>query len=119
MVAETISESAPFFVILVIFIAQYSHLLMLIMRKDNYNSYVKLSYTLALGELDEFHMLSPTAFLIFTAYTILITVVLMNLVIAILSDKYEEVMTYRDYYEGKAMLKRSLAYEKLLMAFNF
>ena len=47
---------------------------------------------LALGELDEFNDLNWTAFFTFMVFTILITVVLMNLVIAILSDSYEEVI---------------------------
>ena len=48
----------------------------------------------------------------------MITLVLMNLVIAILSDKYEEVMAHRQYYEGRARLEKSLVYEKLMIAFG-
>ena len=47
------------------------------------------------------------------AYTILITLVLMNLVIAILSDAYELVTSEKKYYDGKAKIRRSLMYEKL------
>ena len=50
----------------------------------------KVTYTLTLGELD-FEDLSPSRFIIFVAYTTLITLVLMNLLIAILSDAYELV----------------------------
>ena len=62
--------------------------------------------------------LNVTSFTIFVSYTILITLVLMNLVIAILSDKYESVTAERLFYEGKTMLRRSLVYEKILMLFQ-
>ena len=37
----------------------------------------------------------------------------MNLVISILGDEYELVMAERDFYKGKAMLRKSLVYERL------
>ena len=46
---------------------------------------------MTLGDLDDYMELNVTSFVIFASYTILITLVLMNLVIAILSDKYESV----------------------------
>ena len=51
---------------------------------------VKTSYTLTLGELD-FEDLSAIRFIIFVFFTYLITLVLMNLLIAILGDAYELV----------------------------
>ena len=54
-----------------------------------------------------------TNFAIFMAYTILITLMLMNLVIAILSDAYELVTSEKKYYDGKAKMRRSLMYERL------
>ena len=83
-----------------------------LIKRENDIHLFRIAYVLALGELDEFSDLSTTAFLIFLVFTILITVVLMNLVIAILSDKYEEVMASKKYYEGKAKLDKSLSYEK-------
>merc|ERR1712083_812678 len=78
----------------------------------------RIAYALSLGELDEFQELSMTAFFIFLIYTILITLVLMNLVIAILSDKYEEVMAHKLFFVGRARLDKSLSYEKMLIAFS-
>ena len=78
---------------------------------------MRTAYTLTLGDLDDYMELNFTSFTIFAAYTILITLVLMNLVIAILSDKYEAVTSERQFYEGKTMLKKSLMYEKILMLF--
>ena len=76
----------------------------------------KTTYTLTLGDLD-YEDLNTTKFMIFVVYTILITLVLMNLLIAILSDAYELVQSEKKYYEGKAKLERSLMYERLVMFF--
>ena len=51
---------------------------------------IKTTYTLTLGELD-FEDLNNTRFIIFMLFTYLITLVLMNLLIAILGDAYELV----------------------------
>ena len=64
MVRETISEAAPFFTILGLFIISYTHLLMCIQKDDNYGVF-RIAYALSLGELDEFQELSMTAFFIF------------------------------------------------------
>ena len=76
----------------------------------------KVTYTLTLGELD-FEDLSPSRFIIFVAYTTFITLVLMNLLIAILSDAYELVQSEKKYYEGKAQLEKSLMFERLVVFF--
>ena len=83
---------------------------------EGYLAVFKVTYTLSLGELD-FDELSISRFLVFVAYTILITLVLMNLLIAILSDAYELVQSEKKYYEGKAKLERSLMFERLVMFF--
>ena len=76
----------------------------------------KVTYTLTLGELD-YDQLSSSRFLVFVAYTILITLVLMNLLIAILSDAYELVQSEKKYYEGKVKLERSLMFARLVVFF--
>ena len=61
------------------------------LTKDaNYLTVFKTTYTMTLGELD-FENLTTTKFIIFVYYTTLIILVLMNLLIAILSDAYELV----------------------------
>ena len=91
-----------------------SYFFFLLLTKDgNYFSVLKTSYTLTLGELD-FEELSPTKFFIFVVFTTFITLFLMNLLIAILSDAYELVTSEKKYYNGKAQLHRSLSYERLL-----
>ena len=83
-------------------------------QDGKYLSVIKTSYTLTLGDL-EYNDLDTTGFLIFMGYTTLITLVLMNLLIAILSDAYELVTSERKFYDGKAKLQRSLMYERLKM----
>ena len=85
-------------------------------QDEGYLAVFKVTYTLTLGELD-YDELSSSRFLVFVAYTILITLVLMNLLIAILSDAYELVQSEKKYYEGKAKLERSLMFERLVMFF--
>ena len=79
---------------------------------ENYFDVLKVTYTLTLGEL-EFEELNKIRFLIFVAYTTLITLVLMNLLIAILGDAYELVTSEKRYYDGKAKMHKSLMYERL------
>ena len=83
---------------------------------ESYLTVFKTTYTLTLGELD-FVELNTTRFFIFVVYTTLITLVLMNLLIAILGDAYELVQSEKKYYDGKAILSRSLMYERLVMLF--
>ena len=79
-----------------------------------YLTVLKTSYTLTLGELD-FEDLNTTKFLIFMLFTTLITLILMNLLIAILSDAYELVTSEKKYYDGQTKIRRSLSYERLAM----
>ena len=69
---------------------------------------------MTLGELD-YEDLGLINFFVFVVYTSAITLVLMNLVIAIMSDAYELVTSEKKYYDGKAKLERSLRYERLVM----
>ena len=75
---------------------------------------IKTTYTLTLGELD-FEDLNTTRFFVFVVFTYFITLVLMNLLIAILGDAYELVQSERKYFDGKTKLSRSLMYEELAM----
>ena len=106
-------ESIQFYAILGCFIISYFFFLLLNTTDGNYLSVVKTSYTLTLGELD-FEDLDTTKFLIFVVFTTFITLFMMNLLIAILSDAYELVTSERKYYNGKAQLHRSLIYERLV-----
>ena len=85
-------------------------------QDENQLSVLKTTYTLTLGEL-EFEDLSAMNFMIFAVYTSLITLILMNLLIAILSDAYELVQSERKFYDGKAKLERTLMYERIAIFF--
>ena len=111
MIRKTISETLPFYLVLGSFIVSYLIFLMLTMEK-NFLEVFAIAYTLTLGEL-EFEDSNTLRFFIFVAYTILITLMLMNLIIAILSDAYELVTSETKYYDGKEKIRRSLMYERL------
>ena len=102
MIRKTMYETIPFYLVLGSFIISYMIFLMLTMDVS-YLSVVKIAYTLTLGDLD-YEEMDTLRFLIFVAYTILITLMLMNLVISILSDRYELVMSESNFYNGKAKL---------------
>ena len=104
-------DTYKFYVILICFIVSYFLFLML-NQDGGYLPVLKTTYTLTLGELD-FEDLDISRFIIFMVYTTLITLVLMNLLIAILSDAYELVQSEQKYYDGKAKLHRSLMYERI------
>ena len=111
MIIKTFEQTLPFYVVLFLFIASY-FIFLLFTQDDGYLPVFKVAYTLTLGELN-FEDLNMTNFVIFIAYTLLITLMLMNLVIAILSDAYELVTSETKYYDGKAKMRRSLMYERL------
>ena len=77
---------------------------------------MKAAYTLTLAEL-QYENLTPTKFFIFFVFTTMITLVLMNLIIAILSDAYELVQSEKKYYDGKVKIQRSLMYERFVILF--
>ena len=111
MIRKTVKETLPFYVVLFCFIVSYFIFLMFTMEDDSLSVF-KIAYTLTLGDLDYADM-DTLKFLIFMTYTVLITLMLMNLVIAILSDAYELVTSENKFYDGKAKLRRSLTYERL------
>ena len=115
MIIQTFKDTIPFYIILVTCVLSYSIFLMSTEDAEPLIVF-KLTYTLTLGELD-FEELSTSRFIVFVAYTTLITLILMNLLIAILSDAYELVQSEKKYYEGKAKLERSLMFERLVIFF--
>ena len=52
-------------------------------------------------------------FALFATYCFMITVVIMNLIIAVLSDSYELVSSENKFYEGIKKLEKSLMYERM------
>ena len=58
--------------------------------------------------------LTTVKFLIYVVFTTAITLVMMNLLVSILGDAYELVTSEKKYYDGRAKLHRSLAYERLI-----
>ena len=113
MIIETVKRTGPFYVILISFIISYFTFLMLT-KDEGFLPVFKTSYTLTLGDLD-YETLDSTNFFIFVVFTTMITLILMNIMIAILSDAYELVTSEKKYYDAKVKLQRSLAYERLIV----
>ena len=89
IIIQTLRSIYAFYLILACFVLSYFLFLILTQDESNLNAF-KTTYTLTLGEL-EFEDLNTMNFIIFGVYTSLITLILMNLLIAILSDAYELV----------------------------
>ena len=65
---------------------------MFLKRESVPHEYVKLSYAMAFGDFNDQHLdFTLTGFIIFVIFTMFTTLVLMNLLIAIMSDTYERV----------------------------
>ena len=119
MIIQTIKDTYKFYWILFCFIISYFLVLMLSQEEglETPLDVWRAAYTLTLAELVGFDTKGSTNFFIFMIFTLLITLVLMNLIIAILSDAYELVQSERKYYDGQAKIERSLMFERLAMFF--
>ena len=98
MIKEVSYDIVPFMVILVLTMTSYMHIMatFTFYSEDSeegvYSGLAKESYVLSLGELPEYESTS-LKFGIFFVYSLLIPIILMNLLIAILSDAYERVQS--------------------------
>lgn len=126
MTVETIKGTLPFFTILFLFIFSYTHLMIIFNTVDENGKkkpsdiglQLRIAYSLSLGNTDDFKTYSWFGFFVFLLYTLMITLVLMNLVIAIMSDKYEEVTANQDATVGRVMLTKSIESERLARMFR-
>ena len=64
---------------------------MTLLNTDDLNDSFRNSYVLALGELGEFGDFTWLQFVIFIMFSFFVPLVLMNMLIAIMSDAYERV----------------------------
>ena len=114
MVRETMEKALEFYVFLIIIIISYT-LVLALMQKKSIGDVYRVAYVLSIGETGDFDEFDLPSFITYISYTTLIALVLLNLVVGIMSEKYESVVADKHYYEGKAMLRRSLDYEEFLM----
>ena len=109
----------PFFTVMALFIISYSQLLILMNNDSSLATRGIEAYMFALGELPE--ELTGFGFVAFVAVLInnvMITIVLLNLVIAILSDKYEEVVANKQETDARAKLEKILEFEQIYAFFK-
>lgn len=93
MIMEILTDVTIFLIMLFIIIFAYSHLLIVLSDEDyTFESTFKSSYVLSFGELDDSRNNGLIDWINFMIFSFSITLVLMNLLIAIMSDSYERVM---------------------------
>ena len=98
MIKEVSKDIVPFMIILILSMASYMHIMATLtfyekeLEEGIYSMLFQESYVLSLGELPSYDTISMK-FVIFLIYSLLIPIVLMNLLIAILSDAYERVQS--------------------------
>lgn len=91
MIFEIIEDVSAFLIILVTAILAYTQIIMSIEETEGLDQTMRNSYVLALGELGEFGAASGLQFIIFVVFSFFIPLILMNMLIAIMSDAYERV----------------------------
>ena len=74
-------------------------------KKLTFLKAIEICYLLALGDFDSWDTKTePYDFVEFIIFTIILTLVMLNLLIAIISNAYEEVKQERDYFDLKEKL---------------
>ena len=92
MIFEILSDISTFMIILIAAMVSYTQITMIITQQDNIDKHWRASYVLSLGELGDFETISATQFAIFIIFSFFVPLLLMNMLIAIMSDSYERVM---------------------------
>jgi F0F1-type ATP synthase membrane subunit b/b' len=78
---------------------------------------VKDSYVLAFGELGEFREFTTVKFTVFVLFTFFIPLLLMNMLIAIMSDAYERVQSNAAAADARQLADMQLEYEEIVYYF--
>ena len=94
MLLEIMVDIRAFTIILVLSMTAYAQISMFLKREYTPPMYERLSYALAFGDFGNMHLdCTLTGFIIFVIFSMFTTLVLMNLLIAIMSDTYERVQS--------------------------
>jgi len=91
MIMEIIIDIQSFMLILILAMVAYAHISYLTKEAGNVNEEIKESYVLAFGELGNYPDFDFLRFFIFILFTLFVPLLLMNMLIAIMSDAYERV----------------------------
>ena len=80
--------------------------------KENTFGKVKSAVYTTFGQLDDdtnaYHI---DAFVSFTFYTLVLTTIIMNMLIAVMTDRYEIAMAEMKFHDAKKRIGRSLRYD--------
>lgn len=81
---------------------------------DGFVTQLKNSYVLSLGELGDFGEFSALRFIVFIIFSFLIPLVLMNMLIALMSDSYSRVQTNAVAADAKALAEMEAEMEEVV-----
>ncbi len=119
MIIEIIGEITTFLFILFIAILAYAQILYTTKDTDSEEtSTARGSFLLAFGELGDFESIGLVQFLIFALFLFFIPLVLMNMLIAIMSDAYERVQSNAQSADSKILADMILEMEELTRFFK-
>ena len=119
MTFDVIYDLKTFMLILLMFYIAYSQILIAI--SDNGESYADIlrsSYVLLYGDFGELAEFSTVKFFVFVFFSFVIPLVLMNLLIAIMSDSYARVQENAKAADARAMASMILEQEELYYLFK-
>ena len=80
--------------------------------KENTFGMVKSAVYVTFGQLDDdTNDYTIDAFVSFTFYTLVLTTIVMNMLIAVMTDRYEIAISEMKFHDAKKKLGRSLRYD--------
>jgi len=124
MIFEIFKDISAFMIILVVSVVAYAQVSMIFKTLDSEHkvdieSYLRSSYLLTLGELgDDIKDSTTTYFIIFTVFSFFIPILLLNMLIAIMSDSYERVMANKIPADCRQLASMLLEMEQIVNYFN-
>jgi uncharacterized membrane protein len=118
MIMEIIADISTFLIILGIAMMAYAQIMWSLDQLDVSDEVVRNSYVLAFGELGDFQDFSSVKFFIFVLFTFFIPLLLMNMLIAIMSDAYERVQANSAAADARSLADMELEYEELIYFFQ-
>jgi ABC-type multidrug transport system fused ATPase/permease subunit len=117
MIMEIIADISTFLIILGIAMMAYAQIMWSLDQLDVSDEVVRNSYVLAFGELGDFQDFGTVKFFIFVLFTFFIPLLLMNMLIAIMSDAYERVQANSAAADVRSLADMELEYEEVVHFF--
>lgn len=103
MIFDILYDIRTFLMILLLATVAYSQILLTFDRSDAYDSYGRIGYLLAFGELSGPEEFGLTKFIIFGIFAFIVPLVMMNLLIALMSDSYARIQSNARAADNKSL----------------